>query len=62
MIVLDWTRPWTFIEELQHWLAWVETWVNSDSSREMEVVREECKERRKLNQFVVYADPDDGPL
>lgn len=47
MITLDWTRPWTFIEELQAWLRWVETWVKGDGSRELEIAREESRERRK---------------
>jgi hypothetical protein len=45
MIVLDWTRPWTFVEELQNWLEWVETWAKGDGSRELEIVREENRER-----------------
>lgn len=46
IIVLDWTRPWTFIEELQAWLVWVEQWAKGDGSRELEIVREEQRERR----------------
>jgi len=46
IIALDWTRPWTFIEELQTWLVWVEQWAEGDSSRELEIVREEQRERR----------------
>ena len=45
IIVLDWTRPWTFVEELQSWLQWVEKWVKGDGSREVEIVREENRER-----------------
>ena len=45
MIVLDWTRPWTFVEELEIWLRWVEDWVKGDDARELEVVREENRER-----------------
>src|ERR1700733_10209038 len=47
IIVLDWTRPWTFIEELQAWLIWVEKWAKGEGSRELDIVREECKERCK---------------
>lgn len=47
MIVLDWTRPWSFVEELQMWLLWVERWAKGDGSRELEVIREECRERCK---------------
>lgn len=46
MIVLDWTRPWTFIDQLQTWIAWVERWVKGDGARELEVIREEGRERR----------------
>ena len=49
LIVLDWTRPWTFIEELQTWLTWVEMWSKGDSSRELEIIREESRERRKFH-------------
>lgn len=45
VIVLDWTRPWTFVEELETWLTLVETWAKGDASRELEIVREECRER-----------------
>jgi dynein light intermediate chain 1, cytosolic len=47
MIVLDCSRPWTFVEELQTWLIWVEKWVKGDGSRELEIIREECRERCK---------------
>ncbi|EEB91456.1 hypothetical protein MPER_10178, partial [Moniliophthora perniciosa FA553] len=45
MIVLDWTRPWTFVEELETWLKWVEDWAKGDESRELEIAREENRER-----------------
>jgi hypothetical protein len=51
IIVLDWSRPWTFIEELQIWLTWVETWSKGDGSRELEVIREESRERRKFHML-----------
>jgi Dynein light intermediate chain (DLIC) len=51
MIVLDWTRPWTFVEELQRWLEWVETWAKGDESRELQIVREENRERRQYEEF-----------
>jgi len=47
VIVLDWTRPWTFVEELETWIAWVETWSKGDGSRELEILREESRERCK---------------
>lgn len=51
MIVLDWTRPWSFVEELQIWLQWVEQWTKGDGSRELEVIREECREKRECHLF-----------
>lgn len=47
MIVLDWTRPWTFVDELYTWLTWVEKWSKGDGARELEIAREENHERRK---------------
>jgi dynein light intermediate chain 1 len=41
VIVLDWTRPWTFLEELHTWLAWVERWIQGDGRRELKVINEE---------------------
>ena len=32
VIVLDWTRPWTFLDGLHTWLTWVMVRVNSRSS------------------------------
>lgn len=46
VIALDWTKPWTFVEELQTWLIWVEQWAKGDGSRDLEIVREENRERR----------------
>jgi len=48
MIVLDWTRPWTFVDDLQTWLNWVELWAKGDGSRDLEIVREENHERCAL--------------
>ncbi|KAG6813441.1 hypothetical protein H0H92_011138 [Tricholoma furcatifolium] len=52
----DWTRPWSFVEELQTWLQWVETWAKGDGSRELEMTREEGRERL---QFYLqhYSEP-----
>lgn len=47
VIALDWTKPWTFIEQLETWLKWVDTWVKGDGSRELDVLREENCERCK---------------
>ncbi|KAH8118671.1 dynein light intermediate chain-domain-containing protein [Phellopilus nigrolimitatus] len=56
MIVLDWTKPWTFVEQLQIWLRWVEAWVKGDGSRELEVVREDNRERLQ-SHIQYYAEP-----
>lgn len=45
MITLDWTRPWSFIQELEIWLEWVEKWVKGDGSRELDIAKEEYRER-----------------
>ena len=45
MIVLDWTRPWSFLEEIYTWLTWIEHWVKGDGTRELQVIREEHRER-----------------
>ena len=46
MITLDWTRPWSFIQELEAWLDWVEKWVKGDGTRELDIAKEENRERR----------------
>lgn len=38
------------MEELQTWLLWIERWVKGDGSRELEMVREECRERCKYKR------------
>ncbi|KAN0140390.1 hypothetical protein V8E53_001599 [Lactarius tabidus] len=42
VVVLDWTRPWTFLEELH---AWLERRVQGNGACELEVFREEHRER-----------------
>lgn len=51
MIILDWTKPWTFVEQLEIWLKWIENWSKGDGSRELEIAREEGKERCKYGQL-----------
>lgn len=46
MIILDWAKPWTFVEQLEIWFNWIDNWAKGDGSRELEVTREEGKERR----------------
>lgn len=48
LIVLDWTKPWTFVDQLRTWLSWVERWVESDKNREAQVMKEEGRERCRL--------------
>lgn len=55
VIVLDWTRPWTFVEELETWLSWVEQWAKGDGSRELEITREESRERRAFDVSCFHA-------
>ncbi|KII95256.1 hypothetical protein PLICRDRAFT_34097 [Plicaturopsis crispa FD-325 SS-3] len=61
VIVLDWTRPWTFLEELQTWLTWVEQWVQGDGSRELEMAKEENRERLQ-SHLQHYSEPSSDPL
>ncbi|ESK95137.1 dynein 1 light intermediate chain [Moniliophthora roreri MCA 2997] len=61
MIVLDWTRPWTFVEELETWLKWVEDWAKGDGSRELDIVREENRERW-MHYLLHYTEPSTDPI
>ena len=55
VIVLDWTQPWTFLEELHTWLTWVECWFQGDCARELEVICEENREGCKSQLiFILY--------
>ncbi|KAF7290898.1 hypothetical protein HMN09_01268200 [Mycena chlorophos] len=60
MIVLDWTRPWAFIEELETWLQWVERWTRGDGARELEIAREESRERLQAH-LQHYSEPSTEP-
>lgn len=61
IIVLDWTRPWTFLEDLHTWLSWIERWVQGDGARELEVIREEHRERWQAH-LQHYTEPSTEPL
>ncbi|PVF96464.1 hypothetical protein CPB86DRAFT_762055 [Serendipita vermifera] len=61
MIVLDWTKPWTFIDQLEIWMKWIDEWAKGDGSRETEVLREEGKERLQYH-LQHYTEPTDEPL
>ncbi|KAJ3551885.1 hypothetical protein NM688_g4453 [Phlebia brevispora] len=61
IIVLDWTKPWTFIDELYTWLNWIEIWVKSDESREAQIVREENRERLQ-SHLQHYSEPSAEPI
>ncbi|KZT05638.1 uncharacterized protein LAESUDRAFT_714862 [Laetiporus sulphureus 93-53] len=61
IIVLDWTRPWAFVEELETWLEWIEQWSKGDGSRELEIVREENRERLQAH-LQHYVEPTAEPL
>lgn len=51
MIILDWTRPWSFMEQLQLWLTWIELWGKGDGSRDVEIARDESRERRAFYHY-----------
>jgi len=61
VIALDWTRPWTFVEELQTWLVWVEQWAKGDGSRDLEIAREENRERLQAH-LQHYSEPSNEPV
>ncbi|EMD40592.1 hypothetical protein CERSUDRAFT_111182 [Gelatoporia subvermispora B] len=61
MIALDWTRPWTFVEELETWLQWIEKWAKGDGSRDLEITREENRERWQAH-LQHYTEPSAEPL
>ncbi|CAL1700498.1 unnamed protein product [Somion occarium] len=61
MIVLDWTRPWAFVDELLTWLTWIEAWVKGDDSRELIITREETRERLQ-SHIQHYTEPSSEPL
>ncbi|KZT62783.1 hypothetical protein CALCODRAFT_478704 [Calocera cornea HHB12733] len=56
MIVLDWTQPWTFVPQLEKWLKWVEHWAEADKGRDLDVLRDEAKERLRLH-IQHYTEP-----
>ncbi|KAH7103069.1 DLIC-domain-containing protein [Auriculariales sp. MPI-PUGE-AT-0066] len=60
MILLDWTKPWAFIEQLQQWLDWVDKWAKGDGSRDMEIIREESRERLQAH-LQHYTEPSAEP-
>ena len=45
MIVLDWTKPWSFVDQLEIWIKWIETWAKGDGNRELDVLRDEGKDK-----------------
>ncbi|PIL37380.1 hypothetical protein GSI_01074 [Ganoderma sinense ZZ0214-1] len=61
MIALDWTRPWLFVQELVTWLEWVEKWVKGDGSRELDIAKEENRERLQVH-WQHYTEPSAEPL
>ncbi|KAF8514873.1 dynein light intermediate chain-domain-containing protein [Hysterangium stoloniferum] len=64
MIIMDWTRPWSFVEQLELWLTWIETWAKGDGARELEIVREESRERLQshLQHYTEPSSSTDPPL
>ena len=51
VILLDWKRPRTFLEELHTWPNWIERRVQDDGPRKLEVTREEHRERCESISF-----------
>ncbi|KAJ3894200.1 dynein light intermediate chain-domain-containing protein [Lentinula edodes] len=41
IVALDWTKPWTFVEEMEEWFAWIEQWAGGELS--MPIVSAEVK-------------------
>ncbi|KAJ4479193.1 dynein light intermediate chain-domain-containing protein [Lentinula aciculospora] len=58
IVVLDWTKPWTFVEEMVEWFAWIERW--SGDRRELEMIREETRERWQ-SHLQHYTEPSSDP-
>lgn len=54
VIVLDWTKPWSFLDQLKTWLIWVEEWAQKDSSREAQVLREEGHDRCESHLYLKF--------
>jgi dynein light intermediate chain 1, cytosolic len=49
MIVLDWTKPWSFVDQLELWMKWIEVWAKGDGNRELDVLRDEGRDKRGLS-------------
>ncbi|KZO98132.1 DLIC-domain-containing protein [Calocera viscosa TUFC12733] len=56
VIVLDWTRPWTFVSQLEKWLKWVEHWAEGEKGRDLDMLHDEAKERLRLH-IQHYTEP-----
>ncbi|KAG9038612.1 hypothetical protein FRB95_000834, partial [Tulasnella sp. JGI-2019a] len=56
MIVLDWTRPSAFLDQMRIWLEWIDQWAQGDGARELEVMREEGRERLQ-SHIQHYTEP-----
>ncbi|KAF8339042.1 dynein light intermediate chain-domain-containing protein [Cantharellus anzutake] len=56
LITIDWTRPWTFIQQLEAWFNWIEQWLDKDTSREMKIAKEEGRERLQ-SHLQHYTEP-----
>ncbi|KAN0132274.1 dynein 1 light intermediate chain [Lactarius tabidus] len=64
VIVLDWTQPCTFLEDLHTWLAWIERWVKAMAGEACEGSGSIRKEHREccICTFDIYAEPFAEPL
>jgi dynein light intermediate chain 1 len=54
MIILDWTSPHTFVDQLLLWLGWLDTWSRGDNSREAQLAREDSREKCTSYSFLIY--------
>ncbi|KAJ3879617.1 hypothetical protein F5051DRAFT_484556, partial [Lentinula edodes] len=52
VVALDWTKPWTFVEEMEEWFAWIE--------QELDMIREENRERWQ-SYLQHYTEPSSDP-
>ncbi|KAH7877137.1 dynein light intermediate chain-domain-containing protein [Lentinula edodes] len=47
IVALDWTKPWTFVEEMEEWFAWIEQWAGGELSMPMVSAEVKTKDLKK---------------
>ncbi|KAJ3812696.1 dynein light intermediate chain-domain-containing protein [Lentinula aff. lateritia] len=60
IVALDWTKPWSFVEEMEEWFAWIEQWAAGELSTELDMIREENRERWQ-SYLQHYTEPSLDP-